>query len=176
MSHADFQVTPVTVLPITPEDRDWLQGFILDRWHASFVVSHGRAYHPEDHPGFKAMVGEKPAGVLTYEIRDGNCEVLTLDSLIEDRGVGTALIRAVVAAARTAGCHRLWLITTNDNLRALGFYQQRGFALVAVNRNALDRIRAMKPQIGFIGENGLPLRDRTELEYPRPRQKPAPLP
>ena len=85
--------------------------------------------------------------------------------LVGDRGVGTALIKAVIAAARAAGCRRLWLITTNDNLRALGFYQKRGFALVAVHRNALDRSREMKPQIGFIGENGIPLRGKIELEY-----------
>jgi ribosomal protein S18 acetylase RimI-like enzyme len=158
------------ILPLTPDDRPWVQKFVRERWHAPFVVSHGRAYHPEEFPGFQARLEGTCAGLVTYEIRERSCEIVTLDSLVEDRGVGTALIRAVVAAARAAVCRRLWLITTNDNLRALGFYQKRGFGLVALHRNALDRSRQLKPQIGFIGEHGIPLRDELELEYLWPEE------
>ncbi len=56
------------------------------------------------------------------------------------------------------------MITTNDNLRALGFYQKRGTVLVAVYRNAMDAARKLKPQIPMIGMNGIPLRDEIELE------------
>ena len=60
--------SPVAVLPVTPEDRDWLRSFILDRWDAPFIVSHGRKHFPVEHSGFKAMIEGRPAGVLTYEI------------------------------------------------------------------------------------------------------------
>lgn len=48
-----------------------------------------------------------------------NCEVVTIRSLREGRGVGRAPLGAVRDAANEAHCSRLWLITTNDNLRAL---------------------------------------------------------
>jgi len=79
-------------------------------------------------------------------------------------GSGTALMEAVAAAARDAGCRRVWLITTNDNLRALRFYQRRGFRLAALHRDALDRSRELKPSIPDVGLDGIPLRDELELE------------
>jgi len=80
-------------------------------------------------------------------------------------GAGTALIEAVGQLARQQGCTRLWVITTNDNVDALRFYQRRGFCLVAVHRGAVDRSRArLKPEIPAVGAYGIPLRDEIELE------------
>jgi ribosomal protein S18 acetylase RimI-like enzyme len=78
--------------------------------------------------------------------------------------VGTALINAVIEAARRQGCTRVWLITTNDNLHALRFYQKRDFVLVAVHANAVARARQIKPEIPLIGRDGIPIRDEIELE------------
>ena len=80
-------------------------------------------------------------------------------------GAGTALIQAVAQLARRQGCTRLWVITTNDNVDALRFYQRRGFCLVRVHRGAVDRSRAcLKPEIPPVGAYGIPLRDEIELE------------
>jgi ribosomal protein S18 acetylase RimI-like enzyme len=103
-------------------------------------------------------------GIATYRFADGACELVTLDSMIEGIGVGTALIEAVRGAARAAGCTRLWLITTNDNLSALRFYQKRGFQMVAVYPNALDESRKLKPEIPLMGEDAIPIRDEIELD------------
>jgi hypothetical protein len=54
------------------------------------------------------------------------------------------------------------LITTNDNLEALRFYQRRGMRLVAVHRGAVDAAREMKPSISEVGEYGIPLHDELE--------------
>jgi ribosomal protein S18 acetylase RimI-like enzyme len=89
---------------------------------------------------------------------------VTIDSDKPSIGVGTVLIDAVKEIARQAGCSRLWLITTNDNMNALRFYQKRGFVLVAVHRNALERSRKLKPEIPLIGDDEIPLRDEIELE------------
>ena len=156
----------VTIRTLDAEDRGWVREFMVDRWGAPTVVGHGEVYEPERLPGLAAYAGDVLVGLLTYRIAGGACEVVTLDSLREGIGVGTALIAAVAAAARAAGCARLWLITTNDNLGALRFYQKRGFALVAVHRGAVDRARALKPEIPLIGNDGIPLRDEIELEMP----------
>jgi ribosomal protein S18 acetylase RimI-like enzyme len=80
-------------------------------------------------------------------------------------GVGTALLAAANAAAYAAGCSTLWLVTTNDNLDALRFYQRRGFRVRAVRPGAVDDARAtLKPEISSTGAYGIPLRDEIELE------------
>jgi hypothetical protein len=69
-----------------------------------------------------------------------------------------------VEEARKRNCWRVFLITTNDNLNALGFYQKRGFELVAIHRGAVNESRKVKPSIPLIGDNNIPLRDEIELE------------
>ncbi|MDA0161857.1 GNAT family N-acetyltransferase [Solirubrobacter ginsenosidimutans] len=102
------------------------------------------------------------AGVLTYVLRDDDCEVLTLHATRRRHGAGTALLEAVRAIA---GDRRLWLITTNDNVDALRFYQRRGFRLAKLHANAVDDARErLKPEIPRIGNYGIPLRDELELE------------
>ena len=154
------------VRSVTSADRAWVERFVTDRWGAPTVVGRGRVHRPAELEGFVALEDGEPVGLLTYEVRGGDCEVVTIDSAVEGAGVGTALIAAAVDAARAAGCRRLWLITTNDNLRALRFYQRRGFRLAALHRGALDESRRLKPEIPEIGLHGIPLRDELELELP----------
>ena len=71
-------------------------------------------------------------GVATYVIDAEECELLTLHARSQFEGIGTAMVTAVERVARQAGCTRLWLVTTNDNVDALRFYQRRGFTLIAL--------------------------------------------
>lgn len=125
------------------------------------MILHGETIRPEQVHGFAT---EDWGGVVTYRIRNSDCEIVSLDSLDNGRGIGAALLRAVVDEARARGCARLVLTTTNDNLRALGFYQKRGFTLVKVRPGAVDEARKVKPAIPEIGEDGIPLRDEIDLE------------
>lgn len=156
-------MTTFAIRPVAPADRDRIAALVCDHWGASTVVVHGTVYAPADLPGFVALVGDEIAGLVTYHMADGACEVVTLDSLREGQGIGTALLEAVAQVARQAGCQRVWLITTNDNLPALGFYQRRGFRLVAVHPGAVDAARALKPQIPLTGHANIPIHDELEL-------------
>jgi RimJ/RimL family protein N-acetyltransferase len=102
--------------------------------------------------------------LVTYRIVAKECEIVTLDSLQTGMGIGTALLDAVEQAAQQARCRRIWLITTNDNLTALRFYQKRGFSLVAVHRGAVEQARRLKPEIPACGQYGIPIQDEIELE------------
>ncbi len=137
---------------------------MIDRWGAEIVVAHGVIYRPPELPGFAAVGHDQPIGLLTYQLHANQCEIVTLDSLRPGNGIGTALIEAAKASAEQSGCRRMWLVTTNDNLNALQFYQKRGFELAAVHRHALERSRQIKPEIPLIGEHGIPIRDEIELE------------
>jgi GNAT superfamily N-acetyltransferase len=150
--------------PLNIADREWVSEFMLELWCSDKVVSRGVVYYPQDLPGFEAMYDGEKVGLVTYNVTGTSCEIVTINSIHPFAGVGTALIEAVKNVALQSGCERLWLITTNDNMNALRFYQKRGFVLVAVHRNALDISRKLKPEIPLIGNDGIPLRDEIELE------------
>jgi hypothetical protein len=69
--------------------------------------------------------------------------------------------------AEAAGA-RLWLVTTNDNLRAIAFYQRRGMDMVALHRNFVDTVRLSKPALATPGPDEIPFRHAVEFEYPAP--------
>lgn len=152
------------IRPLSGADRGWVGRLIRERWGDEIVVGRGRVWRPAELPGFAAFDGERCAGLVTYELDGEACEIVTIDALEEDAGIGTALLEAVVSAARQAGCKRIQLLTTNNNLRALAFYQKRGFRLVALVPGAIDEERKRKPSIAEIDEHGLPIRDELHLE------------
>ncbi len=157
----------MTYLPVRAtqaSDRNWVESFIKSHWGSEIVVAKGRVTRPAELEGFAAFKGKDPVGLLTYRIEGSDCEIVTIDSTVQGKGIGTTLIDAVKEKAKVKGCRRLWLITSNDNLNALGFYQRRGFCLIALYPSALGASRKLKPQISLKAENGIPIRDELELE------------
>jgi GNAT superfamily N-acetyltransferase len=142
-----------------------LRSFLCEAWHADAVVAHGERIVPAELPGIAAMDGDRIVGHVSYRWAEGVCELTSIVADPRGQGIGTRLLEAAVAAAREAGCHRLWLTTTNDNLDALAFYQRRGFHLARLRPGAVDRVRAeMKPELPMIGTYGIPMRDELDLE------------
>jgi ribosomal protein S18 acetylase RimI-like enzyme len=152
------------IQPIDDRRRQWANRLLVQRWGSTNVVSRGVLHQADRLPGFVALLEGSLVGLVTYHVSGEECEIVTLDSTFEGIGIGSALIQSVRQAAIEAGCRRLWLITTNDNLPALRFYQMRGFYLVAIYPNALERSRQLKPEIPTLGLDGIPLRDEIELE------------
>ena len=153
--------------PIEPDDRDELMDHVVDDWGSTNVATRGRLVDVTTLPGFVAEDFGEWLGYATYELRDGEVEVSVLASEGARRGAGSAPLAACVRAATDAGATRLWLITTNDNTAALRFYQRRGFILVALRAGAVDEARrTIKPEIGLLGRDDIPIRDELELELP----------
>ena len=130
------------------------------------VVGRGKVWTPAELPGFAVFEDDACVGLVTYEIDGEACEIVTIDALREGEGIGTVLLEAVSDAAREAGCDRIRLLTTNNNLRALAFYQKRGFRLVGLFPGAIDEQRSLKPSISLVDAAGLPIRDELHLELP----------
>lgn len=154
----------IQIRKIIAGDEEWAKSLLEKEWGSVKTVSRGKVLNALDLPGFLAEVEGEKAGLVTYHIDNGKCEIVTLNSLTEGQGIGTKLIEEVKKEAREAGCSRVWLITTNDNMRVLRFYQKRGFVLKAIYPNALAESRKLKPEIPEIGIDGIPLRDEIELE------------
>jgi GNAT superfamily N-acetyltransferase len=141
-----------------------LRAFWNAHWGGDFVVAHDMVFQPENVEGFVLEDSGRWVGLVTFATDQDQCEVISLDSLNEGTGNGSLLLEAVVEQAGLRGLRRIIVTTTNDNLRALRFYQKRGFMLRAIRPGALARTRELKPLLGMIGENGIPARDEIELE------------
>jgi N-acetylglutamate synthase-like GNAT family acetyltransferase len=152
-----------TYRKIEQSDRLWIDSFIKEHWGSNLVVVHSDSYYPSQLDGFIAILDDKKVGLITYQIEVSKCEVITLNSIIENCGVGTALMRLVENEAKVKDCKEIWLITTNDNLQAIGFYQKIGYQLVNIFPNAVEESRKLKPEIQLIAKNRIPIRD--ELKF-----------
>jgi ribosomal protein S18 acetylase RimI-like enzyme len=148
-----------------PGDRRWAEGLLEEAMGSSRAVRLGEVVEPAGMPGLVAERDRERIGLLTYIVDGDQFEVLSLHCRVENAGAGSALLEAADALAAGRGCRRLWLVTTNDNLHALGFYQRRGLRLCALHAGSLDRDRALKPELPQVNpDNRIPMRDLLELE------------
>lgn len=153
------------ILPIDQANRKLVDDFLIRQWFSLKMVVHGACIDLGTADGWYALENADVIGLVTYQICDEEMEILSLDSILENRGIGTALLNRALSKAKKDGLRRVKLITTNDNLRAMRFYQKRGFDMVKLYRNALDQSRKQKPEIPFIGMNNIPLRHELAFEY-----------
>jgi ribosomal protein S18 acetylase RimI-like enzyme len=155
----------IDVRALTEADRPWADEVELHSWGERQVVRLGERVDPTVLPGFVAWLGGERAGLLAYAIRGDECEVVTVTSLQEGLGIARALLDAVRDAAVAARCRRIWLTTTNDNLRALAVYQRWGMDIAALHRHAVTEARRrLKPSIPERGASGIPIAHELELE------------
>ena len=122
----------------------------------------------EDVTRLPGLVAEAPTGhpigFALLHVDDDDAEVVVLQSLEQGRGGGTALLDAARAYAKDVGCRRVWLVTTNDNLHALRFYQRRGWDWIAMHRDAVLESRRLKPEISELGADDIPIQHELEFE------------
>jgi ribosomal protein S18 acetylase RimI-like enzyme len=144
-------------------DREFIAATHTASWGGPLVARRGELVDLSTLPALVAWVDGEPAGVLTYLASDAEWEIVSIDATVPRGGVGSALLASVREAARRAGARRLWLITTNDNVRAIRFYQRNGFDLVALHRDGVTRSRTLKPSIP-LEIDGIPLRHELEFE------------
>ncbi len=148
----------------TSMEKRWIENFLLENWGADFVLSRGQKHYPAQHEALIAEESGQRLGLLTFRQEGDAMEVLTLDSLIPNQGTGSMLLDQLRSLAAHRKVARIWLITTNDNLDALRFYQRKGFDLCALHRNEVAKARQHKPSIPLRGSFGIPIRHEIELE------------
>jgi GNAT superfamily N-acetyltransferase len=156
---------PSVVFEIRPiNDRPFLEDLLRLRWSGGSILLRGKLIAPADVDGLAAYDNGHLAGVATWRLEGPVIYLVTLNNITEQRGVGMALLDAIKKLGREKGSALMRVIVTNDNLNALGFYQRRGFRMVALHPGAIDMIRAMKPSIPLMGHNHIQIRDEIELE------------
>lgn len=150
---------------IDNKNREKVTDFVTGSWGAPIMVTKGKIHHMDKLPGFIAEENDNIIGLITYSIINGECEIVSLDSLSENKGIGSSLIELVIKRALEEKCRRVWLITTNDNTKAIRFYQKRGFDMAAFYHNSVERSRKIKPEIPKTGNDGIPILHEIEMEY-----------
>lgn len=150
--------------PINEEDHSWLKGLWLAEWGGNAMISKGCTHHIQDLCALIAWKDGNRMGAATYRLGTGESELLSINSVVSASGIGSALLSAFERIAIQAGMRRAWLITSNDNLDALRFYQRRGYRIVAVYPDAVDKARQFKSSIPLVGFYDIPVHDELELE------------
>ncbi|MGK2741718.1 GNAT family N-acetyltransferase [Tepidicaulis sp. LMO-SS28] len=150
--------------PIGPDHKILLTELFEAEWGGPDIISRGRIKNALELPGFTAFASGKFAGAVTYVPGGDEWEVLTLNSLTEGTGVGSLLLNHVLDQAKSKKAKRLWLVTTNDNIPAIRFYQRSGWNFCALHKDAVVQSRKLKPQIPLTGHEDIPIRHELEFE------------
>ncbi|MGI5894631.1 MAG: GNAT family N-acetyltransferase [Candidatus Merdivicinus sp.] len=153
------------ILKINSEFRTQVNQYIEKEWAGPIVVTKGILHDTSNADGFISIDKDELTGYILYHIQNKECEILVLHSILENHGIGSNLIKSVIGIAKSNGCKRVWLITTNDNIHAIRYYQKFGFELKAVYINALDESRKLKPSIPQFGNEGIPIKHEFEFSY-----------
>jgi GNAT superfamily N-acetyltransferase len=156
------------VRPAAPADRAAVDAIHTQPWGGPYVVAHDTRYDLRSLPTLVAVGApgavDAVAGALVWRLDERGLEVVSIAARSPGGGAGGTLLAGAVATARQHGARRLWLVTTNDNLPALRFYQRRGLRIAGVDIGAVDRARKIKPTIPTVGIDGIALRDELILE------------
>lgn len=149
---------------IDGQNRSLINTFIKQHWYTTTMIIRGKEIDMTKTEGFFFSEDDKITGLITYIVYNHILEIISLDSLTENQGIGSKLVEAVINEAKERKCEKIVLITTNDNINAIKFYQKRGFDMAHLYLNALDISRKLKPEIPLIGDNSIPLRHEIEFE------------
>ncbi|WP_214861073.1 GNAT family N-acetyltransferase [Exiguobacterium sp. s161] len=149
---------------IEQKTRSQIKDFFTVHWGSSQMVTSTGVHDCSLLDGFYVTNDDHEIiGLITYHITSQTCEIISLDSLEENKGIGSQLMQMVEEKATQQQCNLLTLVTTNDNERAIRFYQHRGYTISQVIPNAVDLARKIKPEIPLYNEKRVPIKDEIVL-------------
>lgn len=102
-------------------------------------------------------------GLLTYKVYDEYIEIISIDSFVENKGIGSHLLNYAEIIASDMSKRSISVITTNENIKALYFYQKNKYRITDVIFDAVTEARKIKPSIPAIDKNGIEIRDEIVL-------------
>ena len=117
------------IKPITIDNKQRVIHFFEEHWGSSQMIISSGIYDCAKLVGFLYEESDEILGLLTYTIHEDALEVISLDSIREGQGIGSKLMHELELLAKKVGLEKITLITTNDNLAALKFYQKKAIAL-----------------------------------------------
>ena len=150
---------------LVPAPRALIASLWAARWGEPIVTPFA-AYRPDDVQGLCLRDGGTVLALVTWAAIGEEAEIVTLDAFEAGRGYGGRVLDEAERRLAAGGTRLVRLVTSNDNTRAVAFYQRRGYRLVRLHLGALDSVRRAKPGVPLTGIGGVPLRDLWEMEKP----------
>jgi ribosomal protein S18 acetylase RimI-like enzyme len=155
----------ITTRMAEAKDIPWIKETMEKDWGGEPLLVRDKKYYPTALAGILAFdQAQNHLGFLFFEISDKTCEIVVFEIFQKLRGIGTLVLSELKDIAKQRGCDRISLMTHNDNLDALRFYQRRGFHICGIHLNSMEKIRKLKPCIPLTGDYGIPIRDEIDLE------------
>lgn len=151
------------ITSINRANRHAVNEILLDAWGELKMYTKEKVHLLDKLSGYVAIENSQIKGVITYHIDNHFYEIVSLNSFEPNRGIGSMLLQKAIETAHQNQCYKIWLVTTNDNLDALSFYQKRKFDLIDVYNNAITQLRRKKPSIPTIGNHGIPIKHEIEM-------------
>ncbi|WP_337099138.1 GNAT family N-acetyltransferase [Paenibacillus sp. YIM B09110] len=150
--------------PMSEIDREWLKEQWV-QWGDETMITKGKQHHIQGMDAFIAWDDDVQVGEAAYRLDIYDCELMSMNATVQGIGVGSKLLSTVEQMVKQSGRNRIWLITSNDNVDALRFFQRCGYRITAVYPGSIDEARKMlKPTIPKVGYYDIPIRDEIELE------------
>ncbi len=153
------------IRPASLNDNRWLEELMNKNWGGLPLVIRGKKYYPSKLDGVIAENEKGIVGFLFFDVQEKDCEIIVFEVFDKFKGAGTMLLGELKIIAKNRHCSRIYLMTTNDNLDALRFYQKRGFHICGVHLDSVKISRKIKPTIGLVGDYDIPVRDEIDLEF-----------
>ncbi len=144
------------------EDVESLSALVTSFWGDLVQLMFDHQFTVTEHPAFIAESDNKIVGFVFYTAFQDNAVLIVALGVLPQYhgcGIGHALIAQVEQFAKEQRRNRLQVVTTNDNLLALGFYQRAGFQLFEVIPNIIaEKLRGVQ-----LGVAQIPIRDELRL-------------
>jgi ribosomal protein S18 acetylase RimI-like enzyme len=151
-----------SVREFAPTDVAWAEALLRAGMGGRDQARLGELVDALAFPGFVAEDDDERVGLVTFRAEARDIEIVYIEAVAKHEGVGTLLMDAV---ERHTQPRPAWLVTTNDNLDALRFYQRRGYRIREIRTGAVDDARrALKRSIPEVGHFGIAIHDEIVLE------------
>jgi hypothetical protein len=89
----------VGIVEISAKHHQSIIDCLRKEWGSEHVVTRGKMLDASRLPGFAAWDGTGLLGLITYDVLEHECEIVTLNSTVEKQGIGTRLIDQVKETA-----------------------------------------------------------------------------
>jgi len=144
------------------QEREKIRKFVKRFWGEEEQLTFDRKFMVAQLPAYIAKVGKNIIGFASFAEVNSDIIIVALSVLpqYQNAGVGKNLIQKVEAETRRLGKKKLLVLTSNDDLPALAFYQSLGFQIYEVKPNVI----AEKHGMILKGIGGLPIRDELRLQ------------
>src|SRR5947209_4977525 len=83
------------VRALRTSERPWLRQQLIRLWGSIRIVSRGAVHDASTLAALVCLAGEEIVGLATFDVRDHQCELVTIDAFEEGEGIGSALLAAV---------------------------------------------------------------------------------